>query len=129
MWRRDERPSIVRPVDPELDAEKLQVLRDWSERLRRDERPELTAAGRAISVLVAEVERLRALLSDVPLEPEAGPEVTPEPELVDEPPGGELVPSLRERLGGRWRSTGRALDARLAGRTGGREEAPEDSVT
>jgi hypothetical protein len=127
MWRRDERPSIVSPVDPELDAEKLQVLRDWSERLRRDERPEVTAAGRAISVLVAEVERLRALLSHDPLEPEAEPEVTPEP--VDEPPADELVPSLRERLGGRWRSTGRALDARLAGRTGTRQETPEDSVT
>jgi len=41
-----------------LDEEKLEMLRTWGEGLLSDGRDELRAAGRAISMLVEEVERL-----------------------------------------------------------------------
>jgi hypothetical protein len=93
-------------VDRDLDAEKLRTLREWSESLQRDSRPELTAAGRAISLLVAEVERLRILLwGDRPY---AEPASEADPgAATDEPLPEELVPSLRERLGRRWLPTAR----------------------
>lgn len=50
-------------VDDGLDSEKLQALGDWAERLRGDPRPELAAAGRAIQLLLAEIERLRFRVS------------------------------------------------------------------
>ena len=46
----------------ELDAEKLGVLRSWGEGLERDQRHEVAAAGRAILMLVDEIERLHVLL-------------------------------------------------------------------
>jgi hypothetical protein len=59
-----------------LDAEKLSVLRSWGEGLERDERSEVAAAGRAILMLVDEIERLHVLMWDRHLYPEqmtAGP--------------------------------------------------------
>jgi hypothetical protein len=41
-----------------LDEEKLETLRRWGDGLTRDEREEVAAAGRAILMLVEEVERL-----------------------------------------------------------------------
>ena len=41
-----------------LDEEKLEMLRTWGEGLLNDGRDELRAAGRAISMLVEEIERL-----------------------------------------------------------------------
>jgi len=41
-----------------LDEEKLETLRRWGEGLTRDGREEVAAAGRAILMLVEEVERL-----------------------------------------------------------------------
>ena len=41
-----------------LDEEKLEMLRTWGEGLLSDGRDELRAAGRAISMLVEEIERL-----------------------------------------------------------------------
>jgi len=41
-----------------LDEEKLEMLRTWGEGLVSDGRDEIRAAGRAISMLVEEVERL-----------------------------------------------------------------------
>jgi hypothetical protein len=45
-----------------LDAEKLQVLARWAAGLRADQRDELAAAGRAIELLIEEIERLHVLL-------------------------------------------------------------------
>jgi hypothetical protein len=41
-----------------LDEEKLEMLRTWGEGLLNDGRDELRAAGRAIMMLVEEIERL-----------------------------------------------------------------------
>jgi len=41
-----------------LDEEKLEMLRTWGEGLLNDGRDELRAAGRAILMLVEEIERL-----------------------------------------------------------------------
>jgi hypothetical protein len=41
-----------------LDEEKLEMLRTWGEGLLSDGRDELRAAGKAISMLVEEIERL-----------------------------------------------------------------------
>jgi hypothetical protein len=50
-----------------MDAEQLRTLRQWADGLARDDRPEVRAAARAISLLVEEVESLRAaLLTQMP---------------------------------------------------------------
>jgi hypothetical protein len=53
-----------------LDAEKLQVLARWAAGLRTDEREELAAAGRAIELLIEEIERLHVLLWERQLYPD-----------------------------------------------------------
>lgn len=50
-----------------LDDEKLSVLAQWAAGLRGDSRAEVAAAGRAIELLVDEVERLNVLLWAGPL--------------------------------------------------------------
>jgi hypothetical protein len=45
-----------------LDAEKLEVLNRWGAGLQTDARAEVAAAGRAILLLVEEIERLHVLL-------------------------------------------------------------------
>lgn len=54
-----------------LDAEKLQVLGRWAAGLRTDQREELAAAGRAIEMLIEEIERLHVLLWERQLYPES----------------------------------------------------------
>lgn len=56
-----------------LNAEKLGVLRSWGAGLERDERNEIAAAGRAILMLVDEIERLHVLVWDRHLYPEQMP--------------------------------------------------------
>ena len=56
-----------------LDAEKLGVLRSWGAGLERDERNEVAAAGRAILMLIDEIERLHVLAWDRHLYPEKRP--------------------------------------------------------
>ena len=51
-----------------LDDEKLGMLGTWAEGLRRDQRAEVAAAGRAIELLIDEVERLNVLLWAGPLD-------------------------------------------------------------
>lgn len=41
-----------------LDEEKVELLRRWGEGLQHDEREELRAAGRAILLLIEEIEQL-----------------------------------------------------------------------
>jgi hypothetical protein len=41
-----------------MKEEEFDALRDWGEALSRDGRPEVAAAGKAIEILVAEIDRL-----------------------------------------------------------------------
>ena len=47
-----------------MDEDKLETLRRWGAGLRNDGREEVRAAGRAILMLVDEVDRLRLELAD-----------------------------------------------------------------
>jgi hypothetical protein len=94
-----------------IDAEKIRLLDQWAEGLQRDERAEVAAAGRAILMLIEEVERLHVLLWDRRLNPEtpaaeAAEVVDAAPEMVEvdatEP---ELERSLRSRLRARLPGT------------------------
>ena len=84
-----------------LDAEKIEVLRRWGEGLQTDAREEVAAAGRAILLLIEEIERLHVLLWDRKLYPDAPlpPEGGGEPASAGEPePEATLGHTLRERL-------------------------------
>jgi len=99
-----------------LDDEKLETLRSWGAGLAADGRDELRAAGKAILILIEEIERLQvdlwhildqsdiAATSGTPDEdgvPAASGEALAGPE-----PHDELEPTLRDRLL-------RLLDSRL----------------
>jgi hypothetical protein len=86
--------------DRGLDAEKLEVLRGWGGGLQNDSRAEVAAAGRAIMLLIEEIERLHVLVWDRQLYPDV-----PIPPPVEAPvPAGDpgspssLHDALRERL-------------------------------
>jgi hypothetical protein len=79
-----------------LDDEKLSMLGTWAAGLRRDQRAEVAAAGRAIEMLIDEVERLNVLLWAGPLE--AVPTGV-EPELAE-----PLQRTLRQRVGATLRN-------------------------
>lgn len=95
-----------------LDEEKLQALSRWSASLQGDARAEVAAAGRAIAMLVEEVDRLQRLLRLTrAVEALGSPEPEPghEPEAFS-PPEPEPEPertltaeqrSFRERLASR----------------------------
>jgi hypothetical protein len=102
-----------------LDAEKLQVLARWAAGLRADQRDELAAAGRAIELLIEEIERLHVLLWGRQLYPEpagtletvwsragetATPAVEPEPEPDAESAAEDVGATLRRRLLRRFHS-------------------------
>jgi len=88
--------------DPGLDAEKLDVLRGWGGGLQSDPRAEVAAAGRAIMLLIEEIERLHVLIWDRQLYPDVP---IPRP-LAGVAPAGDpasqssLHEALRERLQG-----------------------------
>ena len=42
-----------------LDEERIEILRSWGAGLASDDREELRAAGRAITVLIEEIDRLQ----------------------------------------------------------------------
>jgi hypothetical protein len=76
-----------------LKADELEQLRRWGSGLQHDLREEVSAAGRAIVLLIEEIERLHVVAWDRRLYP-------------DEPPareGDDLPLSLRERLRQRLR--------------------------
>ena len=77
-----------------LDAEKLDTLRRWGHGLETDERDEIRSAGRAIILLIEEIERLHIDLWHA----RAGDEAIPEPEPADVDIPTSLVTSLRARL-------------------------------
>jgi len=86
-----------------VDLERIAELRAWAGRLEaRTDHEELRAAGKAISLLVDEVEDLQARL--VTAEAGAPPPARAEPGPADEPapiveaPIGQPTGSLRDRL-------------------------------
>ncbi len=56
-----------------VDAEKLEILRRWGGGLQNDPRAEVAAAGRAIQLLIDEIERLHVLAWGGRLYPDAPP--------------------------------------------------------
>jgi hypothetical protein len=84
----------------ELDAEKLAILRRWGTGLQTDGREEVSAAGKAILLLIEEIERLhvlvwdRRLYPDVPVPP---PSSSAEPEREEDEPQ-TTYQALRDRL-------------------------------
>jgi hypothetical protein len=74
-----------------LDEEKIELLRRWGEGLERDDREEVRAAGRAILLLIEEIDRLHV---DLWNERTAARGVTEE-ELAEAP---DVHLSLRSRL-------------------------------
>ena len=102
-------------VAERLDEERLEILRTWGTGLSTSGRDELRAAGKAIVMLIEEIDRLqadvwmageaavqRARLAAATPVPEPAPE--PEPERVPEPPRIEvdsvetIALSLSERI-------------------------------
>jgi hypothetical protein len=99
-------------VSEHLDEEKLQALSRWSASLQGDARAEVAAAGRAIAMLVEEVDRMqrlvrltRAVDALSPPEPMLTSEPDPDPVAEPEPePERTLTPeqrSFRQRLASR----------------------------
>ena len=71
-----------------LDEERLEILRSWGAGLSADHREELRAAGKAITVLIEEIDRLQIDLWHARAErPEymLTPAPIPEPATVPEP--------------------------------------------
>lgn len=86
-----------------LDEEKLETLRRWGVGLADDQRVELRAAGKAILILIEEIERLQVDLwhrrdSREPPPAEAAHE-SPVAAPPEETPSPRLELTLRERLG------------------------------
>ena len=86
-----------------LDEEKIELLRRWGEGLDQDEREEMRAAGRAILLLIEEIDRLHVDLWNE----RTGAQAAPVPfEAVE----GELEAPARDiesSLGARLRRLGR----------------------
>jgi hypothetical protein len=85
----------------ELDAEKLAILRRWGTGLQTDGREEVSAAGRAILLLIEEIERLHVLVWDRRLYPDVPvPPPSPADESTEGPEGGSQTTyqALRDRL-------------------------------
>jgi hypothetical protein len=74
---------------PGLKADELEQLRRWGAGLQYDAREEVSAAGRAIVLLIEEVERLHVLVWDRRLYPDA---------IDDAELSGSLLRRLRQRL-------------------------------
>jgi hypothetical protein len=79
-----------------LDAEKLSLLATWAEGLQADQRAEVAASGKAILMLIEEIERLHVVVWDGRLNPARTPEPEPEQGNPDEFPS--LLHRLRHRF-------------------------------
>jgi hypothetical protein len=89
-----------------LDSEKLGLLQRWANGLQEDPREEVAAAGRAILLLIEEIERLHVVVWDMRLYPGAAPQEPEAPadgDVVLAPPE-ELPLSLAQRLQRRLRA-------------------------
>ena len=72
-----------------LDADKIAALERWATGLQSDTRPEVAASGKAILMLIEEIERLHVLLWGRSLYPQ---------EAVAEPEAADVARTLRQRL-------------------------------
>ena len=102
-----------------MTEEEFETLRSWGESLTEGARPEVRAAGRAIQLLVAEIERLQLelwhaqlrLTSVTPIEPEPAADPVEPATAADSEP--ELDHQLRSRLSLAGRLTRRLQPERL----------------
>ncbi|HEX6763704.1 MAG TPA: hypothetical protein VF094_12980 [Gaiellaceae bacterium] len=76
-----------------LDSEQVEVLRAWGVGLASDERDEVRAAGKAITLLVDEIDRLNIDLWNLRAGGDSRPAAEPEP-----PPEPAMGLALRDRL-------------------------------
>jgi len=87
-------------VSERLDEERLEILRKWGVGLSTDGREELRAAGKAITILVDEIDRLQVEVWHARADAaSAGAPATPAPSEPDEAARQELTTTLRDRLG------------------------------
>ena len=84
--------------DDGLDVEKLSLLGKWAEGLQRDQRAEVAASGKAILMLIEEIERLHVVVWDGRLNPSREPEPEPEPAQEDRDDFPSLLHRLRHRF-------------------------------
>jgi hypothetical protein len=91
-----------------LDEERIDMLRRWGEGLARDDRDEVRAAGRAITLLIEEIEQLHVdLWNERSQRTAAAPQE--DETAMDE---SDVQSSLRARLG----TLGRSRRGDVAGR-------------
>jgi hypothetical protein len=74
-----------------LDSEQIELLRTWGAGLASDDREEVRAAGKAITLLVDEIDRLNIDLWNVRAGEERATEAEPAPEQT-------MGTALRDRL-------------------------------
>lgn len=85
----------------QLDEEKLEALRSWGERLRQASGEEYAAVGRAILMLVEEIDRLHIELWHARIQPSGGEQAATDSETQgdEEPVPSSLHTRLQEVLG------------------------------
>jgi hypothetical protein len=83
--------SVAPPPTARLDESKIETLRVWGEGLAADPRDEVRAAGRAITLLVEEIERLNVDLWNARAQV-AADLFTPDREELLQPLQRRLVP-------------------------------------
>jgi hypothetical protein len=81
-----------------LDEEKLEILRSWGVGLSSDSREELRAAGKAIAILVEEIERLHVELWHAKAAGSPLPGEEARLEAASPPSSQALATSLRDRI-------------------------------
>jgi hypothetical protein len=72
-----------------LGADRIAALERWATGLQTDARPEVAASGKAILMLIEEIERLHVLLWERSLYPQAA---------AEEPDAPDVARTLRQRL-------------------------------
>jgi len=80
-----------------LDDEKLETLRSWGAGLSADDRDELRAAGKAILILIEEIEQLQVDVWHA--RNDGADDGAPRPAPADDEAAAELDTTLRGRLG------------------------------
>ncbi len=91
-------PTAEVSITERLDEEKIGILRSWGAGLSADEREEVRAAGKAIVLLIEEIERLHVDVWNARAGSLEAPAAAPDPETPSEPEDDELERTLRSRL-------------------------------
>ena len=89
---------------PGLDDDKLSMLAKWAAGLRDDQRAEVAAAGRAIEMLIDEVERLNVLIWERRLDTGGEEALAQIWQGAQAPDGGDVSQTLGDRLRNRART-------------------------